>query len=341
MKNLLFTFILLFSFISLNFAQEIDNTQRTLVTKKTATWCSFCGSWGWNLYQQLYDKYDDEVILWSHHFSGDLSNDIGMAMANNFSSGGQPVFFVNNDNANANSNVNQSFNNIDLLVESLNGFPAFVGIGTDANFADNKLNIDIRAQFLDDIDVGEYYISAYLLEKSRIAFQSNQGNNANHKNYLVRSLFTTSFGELMSEAPISANTIFEKSLQVDMPSNSNYENWEVATIVWNKANQKYIFINGKSVDVTKGLSSTIDNKTPSNKVIAYQSGLQIIIKKMEGLSGLSNLSVYNTQGREVIKSVLNLNDNKLIDAASLESGLYYINIENNSKIYTTNIFFQR
>jgi hypothetical protein len=336
MKNI-FTILILTVIFSTNIiAQDIDATQRTLVTKKSATWCTFCGSWGWNLYQQVYDDYDDEILLWTHHFSGDLSNSIGIAMAGNFSSGGQPVFFVNNDNVNANSNVSASKSNIDLLVETLNGFPSFVGIGAEAKYNGDKLTLKLKAKFYEDQEQGEFYVGAYLIEKSRIAFQQSQGSNANHKNYLLRSLMDDNFGELISDAPITTETEFEKEVSINMPNNTNFDNLEVATIVWNKANGKYIFINGKTVDIEEDLSN-VDILPIKPLLRAYQSDNQIVLLTDNINDNELELLMYDQSGKTVFSEKRANNAVQFIDISTLMSGTYFINVKTETRDLNTQV----
>ncbi|HHB79571.1 MAG TPA: hypothetical protein ENK85_10105, partial [Saprospiraceae bacterium] len=46
-------------------AQEVPQTQSSLIIKKTASWCPPCGGWGWDLFEQLIDDNDSQAILWA------------------------------------------------------------------------------------------------------------------------------------------------------------------------------------------------------------------------------------------------------------------------------------
>jgi hypothetical protein len=47
---ILLTFVF---FINLLQGQDVPETQQSLISKVTATWCINCGTWGWSLYEGL------------------------------------------------------------------------------------------------------------------------------------------------------------------------------------------------------------------------------------------------------------------------------------------------
>ena len=51
-----------FFYLGMNaIAQTVEAKQNTLITKKTATWCSFCGTWGWDFFENLVEDAWDHV----------------------------------------------------------------------------------------------------------------------------------------------------------------------------------------------------------------------------------------------------------------------------------------
>ncbi len=65
MKKFTLIFTMMITMLSTQ-AQEISNDQWTIMTKTSATWCTNCGAWGWDMFKDLIDDNQDKnVIIWS------------------------------------------------------------------------------------------------------------------------------------------------------------------------------------------------------------------------------------------------------------------------------------
>jgi hypothetical protein len=74
----------------------VSETQQTLITKFTASWCGECGSWAWPWLHQLRDSLPTEVIFAAAHIDNSfLQTDISLEWEENFASTGVPRLYLN------------------------------------------------------------------------------------------------------------------------------------------------------------------------------------------------------------------------------------------------------
>ncbi|HMP29618.1 MAG TPA: hypothetical protein PKD85_08450, partial [Saprospiraceae bacterium] len=84
--------------LSLLLTPEINaqSKQASLLVKKTADWCPFCGTYGWSFFRKVKEQSQDlPSIMIAMHYSGGLINTTAVDLNANFSGPGQPVFFDN------------------------------------------------------------------------------------------------------------------------------------------------------------------------------------------------------------------------------------------------------
>lgn len=262
MKKLipLFISILAFSSLIAQVGVEAPMTNQPLITKRTASWCPLCGGWGWALFRGLLEDNTENALLVAAHYSGDYLNPAAVAITNNFGGFGQPTFFVNNANQNANSSNGATVrNNVKTLVQAINAQPPVVQAGLRASIDDNyAVEVEAKAKFFEATE-GEYYLGAYLIQRNFIAYQAGQGNAAEHKQMLRLSFNGEPFGQLIASGSISAGT------EVGLSFNIGYSDWEqagivdidavyddnfeVATIIWKKEGDTFQVVNTNATDI--------------------------------------------------------------------------------------------
>jgi len=261
MKRLLLLAFLSFATLSIN-AQEISEEQWTLISKKTADWCSNCGTWGWSFKNDLLEDYEGEnVVFWMLHYSGDLRTPTAQAITDNLGGGGQPVFYLNTDNMSVGSfNTEAKRDEFKIFVESLNSFPPFAGVGSTATFDGEKITTKARAKILVELEGGEYWLSSYLVDDELVAFQNQQGNNAVHENILLHSFNGTNyFGENISNGEVLANVEFTVDGELDFSGQTNIpdygDGYSVVTIMWSFVGGKYTVFNLNRQPITSVVST--------------------------------------------------------------------------------------
>ncbi len=251
MNRIALTLLLLPLFPAFAQAQEIavPQTQRPLITKRTASWCPLCGGWGWTFFRNLLDDNAGKAVFFADHYDGVHTTPTSLAIAANFGGVSQPIFFLNNQNQNVSSgNTATARTNIRNQVNDAFASQPVVqsGIRPVLHSAANMLSVQAKARFFQNA-AGEYYLGIYLVRKEMTGFQSGQGNNAEHKEVLWRHLTSSVFGEPIGNGAISAGTEFNVTGQVSV-AGLDPSQLRVVTVVWRKDGNTYQVINTNEED---------------------------------------------------------------------------------------------
>jgi flagellar hook assembly protein FlgD len=337
MKKLLLLSVFTLATFVVN-AQEISDEQWTLVSKRTADWCTFCGGWGWTFKDNLLEDQEGlPVVFWMVHYSGGLMTPTAKAISDNFGGSGQPVFFLNNDNMNVGSfNTDLKREEFKNFIESYSLFDAFAGVGSTATFDGEKITTKARAQILINLEGGEYWLSSYLVDDELIAYQQSQGQNAKHQNVLLHSFNGTNyFGENVANGAVNANQEFIVEGELDFTGQDDIPNYadgySVVTILWTRVNGKYTPLNLNRQPITS-LVSTKDI-LQSVEVTAFHLGAGQVSLNITSDQNIDNarVNLYDINGQVVAaqKGVqINSGENQLIlDAQELTMGTYVVVVE--------------
>jgi hypothetical protein len=331
MRNFLVLLTVSIISITSGISQQVDNKNWTLVHEKTADWCSFCGSWGWQMKNQIFDEFsEDNLIFMAVHYSGGLTNPTAAELSQNFSGAGQPIFYMDGTDLGANSgNINEKIDDIELVVEFKNTLPAFAGVGINANLSQETdvLTVDAKVEFFNDVEGGDYFLGLYLLEDV-MNTQAGRTGLQLHKNVLRRSLLNTTFGNPLQKGAVTKGTIFNVSANI--PNITSERNkLKVVGIIWNKVNNKYLFFNANQVNV--GIPASADSETglSNSEPNIYQSENGTIHIDTDGKLRLGLISISDISGKPVYTEKLNHSENGLanqykVQIPNFTSGIYLV-----------------
>lgn len=329
----------------LSFAQEVQQEQRSLVTKVTATWCPNCGNWGWTLMEGLMEDNGDKALMIGAHFSGTLESPEAIAWGQNFNIGGQPVFLVNNTNVGANSSnhVAKRTEISDMVTANLAESPV-ANAGVEISLSpDNELIINTKTRFFQATE-GDYYLAVYILEDEVEANQSGNISDNIHPRVLRQSV-NGDFGESIASGSIAADMEMDGTYTMAMNENWNIDHLRVTAIIWQKDGDTYNFVNGDDTNTfvpfvhTKDLvASDIDFRL-SPTVVHNKAVLSFDLEEnQQGLIRLLDINgrlvnrifegelVAGTQQFEVVNQGF--------------SGLYLVQIQINGQVLTEKIVFE-
>jgi hypothetical protein len=264
MKKLIFT-LSFFCFVALALnAQEVEEVQRSVVFKRTASWCSICGNWGWSLFQGLLEEVNEGGIMIAAHHSGDLTSPAAKAITDHFGAFGQPRFYLNEVDQNVSSgNYIAKKDAIKAEIESTfaNESPvANAGMIAFYNEDIGMLELSTKTKFFQDAS-GKFNIGLYLIENDIVNNQAGQGSNAIHKKVMRESLVGSEFGELVVEGSVAAGTEFDKLYSFPM-ADPNQGNFEIVAIIWNEdANGDYSVVNAVMINEFDQMISNVADVT--------------------------------------------------------------------------------
>lgn len=311
--------------------QVVAESQQSLVVKKTATWCSNCGSWGWNWFKDILAAAPEKggICLNLHSTSSTLKppNDLDGEWLNQFSTvGGFPTFYVDGTHQ-------TSVQNVMNAVEANYQSDPVAGVGLDAAVEDGLLQVRGKVEFF-QVAGGHYYLGFYLIEDSVVAQQSVQGANAIHR-YVVRdALESAAFGEDIHEGAVTPGQTFSREVHQDVQG-MGHERMHVLAILWNKTGGNYQYVNGWMSAVVEGtLSSTRPEILAGWNVFPnpVHAGQVLTIEGPESYQAARRIALYSVDGRIVFEQILGGMPAQLTLPAHLTQGMYYLRSDDGALI---------
>ncbi len=235
--------LLLLSSLSIG-AQSFSDGQKTLLTKRTASWCPNCGSWGWEFAKALEATENPNAILIRAHYSGDLKSQVAEELTANFDPIYQPEFYVNDERQVAGSNswssmVSEIDENINQNAEKSANF----SFELDGSVEGSTISGSVDVNVLNDID-GEYYLAIYVLEDSVLNDQAGLPGDVVHNSVLRWSLSGASFGAQVFNGPANAGSGTSLSYSTTYDDTDLEDRYfKLLAIVWQKVDGKYLVDN--------------------------------------------------------------------------------------------------
>lgn len=343
---LLFLFCGLFSFQVIG--QEVPEVQKSLITKRTATWCPFCGTWGWTFFEDLIEDNSEKALLIAAHYSGELLNPTANAITSNFGGISQPRFYLGNDDQGVSSgNIATKREQFKVAVDNAADQAPVVNAGLTVVKDNDKLTATVKTQFFQNTD-GAYYVGVYIIEDAVVHFQSSIGDNASHHNLLQAAFTEDAFGELVAEGTITAGAAYNAEYEMVLDPTWNPDNITVATIVWKKEGDDFTFVNThftdefgaptslvdielKGVDLLISPTVALDQTTVMIENDRLLSNAQLILRDLSG----KTLSVlFDDQLQEGAHSF------QLSKSMLGGNGLYFLSLESEGKVLTKRLIFQ-
>lgn len=345
MKKILLLFVLGFALQINGFSQDVPQEQKVVITKIGATWCPNCGTQAWDNFTALTDDYANKAVILSIHpsTSSQLHAPESIDFSKNLPSAfGQPLFYVSRTKyrtgeilANAATAIN----------EAENASPV-VNAGVTATIKNNTLEVQTKVKFFKE-GSGDYYLSLLVVEDGVIEYQSQRGNDANHKKLLRSSLTGGTFGQPIFNGAIDANTEFTFTDSKAIDGNWNTENLEVTAIIWKKVEDTYEFENANSVDAALSTSVNFLETAGVNLTIAptiiKESAIVTLATPIE--LDKVNLAIYNTAGQQIthlFSGALSQGlQNFTIQKSDLKnSGIYFLQMESNGSVISRKLIVE-
>jgi hypothetical protein len=266
-KDLLFIVGLFFAASGLQ-GQEVAEVQQSLITKRTATWCPYCGGWGWDFFDALETNVSDKAVLVAAHFGGStLENPVSLAWVNNLGGSSQPRFYVDNEMQSVNSgNQATALVVIKDKVDANAAKQPVANVGMQTSWSGADLSVQAKAKFFQSAE-GAYYLGIYLVEDKVLANQAGQSGQVEHSRILRGSVTSAEFGDLLAEGSIAAGTEFDKAYTVDLAAYV-VDNLDLVGVIWKKEGSLYQAVNVWKIDAKPTVASVAEaKKLPGSAVL--------------------------------------------------------------------------
>lgn len=272
-------------------SQDVPEVQFSMITKITATWCPFCGTWGWDVFEELLSQNQDKAIVIANHYSGDLRNQTASDIADNLNSFGQPVFYLNNTNQNITSGNRESrLSEVKEKVDDNYEASVVANTGLTASLSGNILTVNTKTRFFQQAE-GEFYLGVYIIEDNVIHQQASRSSMANHKNVMRGSVGTGSFGVQLASGTIDAGSEFIQEYAAELNSGWNTDNIKLATIIWKKQGDLYLFYNGYVYEGWQTTTTVHENKVEGVDVNVFSDLSGMLHVQLELEKNIKDLSI--------------------------------------------------
>lgn len=234
----------------------VPQTSVPVIMKTSANWCSLCGGYGWNFFQQLLDDHQDQAVIFTGHISGDFNSTAATQIGANFGVYGHPTFLLNGVNKGvSSSNTTAKRAEIATDVQNFINTPPAVQLGIDATYSGNQLLVSYALKAFSNL-TGDYHAAFYLVEKEKVGQQTPIGSQAVHKNLFRHELNGNTFGPKIFSGTTVAGTVYDGSFSVAL-GNYNAADINIIGIIWKATGSSFQIANAnvdKSVQQSTGVS---------------------------------------------------------------------------------------
>lgn len=336
MKRILPLLILLVVSVSLS-AQTAIMEQRTLLTKKTATWCPNCGTWGWTFMKDIIQDNSSKAVIVGAHYSGDLQTPAANELVGIFGGSGQPLFYADNENLRVSrTNIAQKRTSTKALVDANFANTPVANTGLEVFDRSGDLDINAQVEFFESTE-GTFNLGILILENDVIANQSSQGPNAMHP-FVVRSSVNGVVGDEIATGMISAGTIKDFSYTITPDPEWDVDNLSFAAVIWKENGGSQDFVNVFSVDDIEISTSSIDQVntesfTLAPSILVNMSNVEFTLSRAENVT----IKVMDILGKEVMNPIKRIfpagkNEVQLHREAFNGKGMYLVTLERGGQI---------
>jgi hypothetical protein len=341
-------FLLLFVFIGFGisgFSQDVVEVQKSLVTKRTATWCPFCGQWGWELFDGIIEDNSDKAVYMAAHFGGSmLENPTSLALVSNLGGAGQPRFFFNNEFISASSSsIGAARTTFQNKIDDAFATSPIANTGLEATIEDDMLTVKSKVRFFQEA-TGEFYMGLYVVEDGVVANQAGISGQAVHKKVLRGAFTDDHFGDLLDNGTIAADTEFDNTYTLAIPD-YNVEEVEIAAVIWRKVGTFYNVVNvWSTTDIEEGTATSTEevaavmNASLLPTIALQQSTLQLDLASPKEVQ----ISVYNMLGQAVQRVYTGSlpEGRSQFEITRPGRGTFLVQVQSNDQLLTRKVLFQ-
>ena len=248
MKKILFLFPFL-AYTIIGTAQEVLPEQKALITKIAATWCINCGTWGWDIYEDIIEDNSDDALIITAHYNGDLHTNTAKSISDNFGSVGQPQFFLGNELTRLHEgNRFEKRAEIKEAAQAISAQMPVANTGIQYQLNGKRLEVRVKTKFFQNT-TDEFYVATYILESGVLNFQTGKEAVVAHSKVLRGAFTENDFGIAIGSQGISEGSEFVRNQTMDLPADWDKDQLEVVAIIWKKIGDTYVYVNGSQIQI--------------------------------------------------------------------------------------------
>ena len=254
-------------------AQGVAPTQRPIVNKVTATWCSPCGGWGWDLFEGLVDTLDARAVPLALHYSGDLANPAAAFIADQLDATGQPQFFIGDERQSATASTRAAArDSIAARVARRADAPATVGVTLERRTSADSVHAAL--EFFADAQ-GSFRVAVYAVEDGIVNRQASRGPDAVHERVLRGSVGGPPSGAAVASPLAAAGLRRAVAFALDLDPSWERDRLSLVAVVWRADDAdpaRLRFVNAFELADWQAVSSVAETVEDSYATRSYRVG---------------------------------------------------------------------
>lgn len=228
---------------------DVEKKNMGVISKRTATWCSPCGNYGFNAFENHINNFGNDAVYLAFkgsfvHLDGYQVSSEGQLLFDNinahFSIGaGTPHFFYNFTGGST-SGIVASHNESDVVVNSNYEF----------ELLNDKIKLKTTTKFFQDTE-GEYYITPFLILDNQMGYQLGHDDttHAVHKKFVAAIAKPTTletaepWSYRFATGQIRANHIV--NLEFETPRKSSWSESDISfgIVIYKQQGDSLAFVN--------------------------------------------------------------------------------------------------
>jgi len=213
------------------------SVKKSLVFKKTATWCPYCGDWGGTYSTNISNEYSNCQVI-QLHGDNDFGSTVGDAIIDALPSAGWPHFYVGT------ADVPNSYNTLSSMVNTELSETNEVAMVMESSVSGSAMTVRVQSQWQSSASTsGDYYLAVYVVEDGQVAEQDIVGQpsdpNYVHNHVLRAEASNAAFGKAIT---LNSDGNME-SFNVTLGASWEAQNCYPVAVLWKKNGSSYDFIN--------------------------------------------------------------------------------------------------
>lgn len=239
---------------------SVAETQTTLVTKRTATWCTICGGFAWDMMKRLQTDFDSSqaVVLNAHHSSGSrLYSTVAETWIDAFeSSFSQPRFYAGTEVLGSGSSDTENAIRERIGTDNSSRPVAQSAMAVSFEPETRSLRVQARMTFFQDGEAGNYRLGLYLVERRVMEEQANRGSNAEHRNVLREAITDNPFGAVLHQGAYTTGQSYDVEEFFVLSEDYDIDNLMFLSVIWEGGDESPSYVNATATTKYERMQTT-------------------------------------------------------------------------------------
>jgi len=230
---------------------NVPKENNSLTQKVTGTRCPPCGSWGWEMMDELMNFGQSKsffISTYSQNFVAEgFITPTATEMDKQWKLTGYPSFVANGKpmlSRASGVNTNEEKQMCKNEMDAHRSAAVIANVGIEKSFNGNTMKVKTSTQFFANAS-GNYNMAMYVVENDAMWKQSGHPNGANAipHHYVLRGSVNGTWGQSVSTGDVASGKFFDKDFTYDVDAAWNKDKISVVAVIWKLDGAKYVFVN--------------------------------------------------------------------------------------------------